>query len=159
MNKMQMLFAGTAMSVVVVIILIIGALGIIGFLYLKSNPAVGDYNYSNYNGSSEIDINITSNATTTPTPTATPTASPTVSPSPSASATPTATPTATPSPTPSGTSDCATFEGKSNHADKVCAANQPSDNTVKYVWECQDGTWAMVETCSSASKCSNGVCS
>ena len=148
MKKVEMALIGAAAIVFLIIVMLVGAIAVVGYLYLKSNPNVGDYQYSTYNESVEATLNATI------TPTATPPATPTATPAANATATPTPTPTPTATPLPS---DCATYEGKSEHGDRVCGGKD-ADASKKYVWECDDGTWTYVQTCTSASACVDGVC-
>ncbi|MFC2174970.1 DUF4064 domain-containing protein [archaeon] len=157
MQKVQLALVGAAAIVFLIIVMLVGALGVVGYLYLKSNPNVGGFNYTTYNESSEVDLNGNATATPTATPTPTPTVSPTATPSANATATPTASPTATA--TPQANQGC-TWNGDFDHGDRVCAGSG-ADPTEKYVWECDNGSWGTVpvQTCNSASACSQGVCS
>ncbi|MCD6523212.1 MAG: hypothetical protein J7K68_05715 [Candidatus Diapherotrites archaeon] len=39
------------------------------------------------------------------------------------------------------------------HGSKICASLDATHTEEKYIWECQNGTWVHVETCSSAANC------
>lgn len=154
MEKMQFALLGGAAIVFVILLLLIGALGLVGYLYFKSNPDTGNFNYTTYNESTDVSI--------TPTPTASPTATPTPTATPSPTPTPSASPTPTPSPSPSPSptaSNCPTYEGANAIGAKVCGGKD-ADPAKKYVWEClTNGSWGYIETCTSTSACNNGVCS